>query len=131
MSHFTRIHTVVRDQTVLCDALRSLHYTFQEGQRVPIRGYQGNRETGQVVVDPGGAYDIGFQRQADESFTICADWWGVKQATPIREDEFLRQINRTYTHLMVRQQVMREGLIIEEERILPNGEIELVVAEPA
>ena len=29
----------------------------------------------------------------------------------------------------VKQQVLEQGLIIEQEKILPNGEIELVVCE--
>ena len=131
MSHFTRIKTVVRDQAVLCEALRGLHYNFKEGERVPIRGYAGNSEVGQVVVDTGSAYDIGFQRQQDDAFNVCADWWGVNLKTPIREADFLREVNRSYAHLMVRQQVVREGLIIESETVLPNGEIELVVVEAA
>ena len=76
MSHFTRVKTVIRDQVLLQDTLRQLHYRFQAGEQVTIRGYQGNSEHGQVVVDTGSKYDIGFQRQSDESFAVCADWWG-------------------------------------------------------
>ncbi len=36
---------------------------------------------------------------------------------------------RRCSHLAVKQQVIKQGLIIEEENILPNGEIELVVCE--
>lgn len=129
MSHFTRVQTVIRDRLLLEDTLRQLHYRFQSGERVPIRGYAGNTESGEVVIDTGSAYDIGFQRQADKSYAVCADWWGVRGHTPLREESFLQEINRTYAHLAVRRQVMQEGLIIEEERVLDNGEIELVVCE--
>ena len=129
MSHFTRVKTVIRDQVLLQDTLRQLHYRFQAGDRVPIRGYQGNTEYGQVVVDTGSAYDIGFQRQADESFAVCTDWWGVNNNTPLREESFLQQVNKTYAHLAVKQQVLASGYIIEDEVVLPNGEIELVVCE--
>lgn len=129
MSHFTRVKTVIRDQVLLQDTLRQLHYRFQAGERVPIRGYQGNTEYGQVVVDTGSAYDIGFQRQADESFAVCTDWWGVNNKTQLREESFLQQVNKTYAHLAVKQQVLASGYIIEDEVVLPNGEIELVVCE--
>lgn len=129
MSHFTRVQTVIRDRVLLEDTLRQMHHRFQSGERVPIRGYAGNTEYGQVVVDTGSRYDIGFQRQADESFAICADWWGVNGNTPIREESFTQQLNQTYAHLAVRRQVLKDGLIIEEERVLANGEIELVVSE--
>jgi len=131
MSHFTTIKTIIRDQALLCDALRRLHYNFQEGERVLIRGYQSNTAHGQVVVDTGCKYDIGFQRQEDQTFAVCTDWWGVHNNTQIKEAEFLRQVNQTYSHLAVRQQVQLQGYVIEEERVLENGEIELVVAEPA
>jgi hypothetical protein len=129
MSHFTRVKTVIRDQVVLEESLRQLHYDFRVGERLPIRGYMGNRETGQVVVNTGSAYDIGFQRQADDTFQICADWWGVQKDTAIREATFLQQLNQTYAYQVVKKQVVEDGYIIEDERVLDNGEIELVVAE--
>ncbi|HQC54061.1 MAG TPA: DUF1257 domain-containing protein [Lentisphaeria bacterium] len=129
MSHFTRMQTVIRDQVVLAESLRQLHYHFQEGERVLIRGYAGNKEYGQVVINTGSDFDIGFQRQADESFQICADWWGVQKDTSLRQENFLRQVNQTYAHLKVKRQVLEDGYIIEEERVLENGEIELVVSE--
>ena len=131
MSHFTTIRTVIRDKALLCDSLRHLHHNFQEGERVLIRGYQGNTAHGEVVVNTGCQYDIGFQRQQDQTFAVCADWWGVHNNTRIREAEFLRQINQTYQHLAVRRQVELHGYIVEEERVLANGEIEIVVSEPA
>jgi hypothetical protein len=129
MSHFTTIKTVIRNQVVLEDTLRSLHYNFQSGESVPIRGYQGNRTTGQVVINTGSDYDIGFQRQTDQTFAVCADWWGVQKSTAIREDEFLREVNQSYTHQNVKREVLALGHLIESEKVLENGEIEIVVCE--
>ena len=130
MSHFTTIKTVIREQVILAEALRNLHYRFQEGEQVLIRGYQNNTAYGQVVVDTGCKYDIGFQKQADDTFSVCTDWWGVQGNSQVKQDDFLRQVNRTYSHLAVRQQVVQQGYLIEEEKILANGEIEIVVCEP-
>ena len=130
MSHFSRVKTVIRDQVLLQDTLRQLHHRFQAGEQVTIRGFMGNTEHAQVVVDTGSQYDIGFQRQADESFAVCADWWGVRTNTALQEERFLQQVNQTYAHLAVKQQVLASGYIIKEEVHLPNGEIELVVCEP-
>jgi len=129
MSHFARVQTVIRDRALLEETLRQLHCRFQAGERVPIRGYQGNQESGEVVIDTGSDYDIGFQRQADQSFAVCADWWGVRNHTKLRQESFLQELNRTYAHLAVKRQVIKQGLIIEEENVLPNGEIELLVCE--
>lgn len=130
MSHFTTIKTVIREQVVLEDSLRQLHYDFKVGEALAIRGYQGNRTTGQVVVNTGSNYDIGFQRQEDRSFAVCADWWGVQGNTRLRQEDFLREVNQTYSHLAVKRQVLEQGYVIETEQVLENGEIELVVCEP-
>ncbi|MBI4938022.1 MAG: DUF1257 domain-containing protein [Nitrosomonadales bacterium] len=129
MSHFSQVQTVIRDQALLGEALRQLQFNFQSGEEMTINGYQGNTEQGVVVIKTGCRYDIGFQRQADGSFAVCADWWGIEFNTPIRQETFLQSLNRTYAHLAVKRQVLEQGLIIEQERILPNGEIELVVCE--
>jgi len=128
MSHFTRVQTVIRDQILLEEALRQLDYEFQSGEHLPIHGLD-NIKHGQVVIETGSHYDIGYQRQADQTYSICADWWGVQRNTKIRQEEFVEAVNRTYAHLIIKRQVLEQGLIIEEEKILPNGEIELVVCE--
>ncbi|CAK0744517.1 conserved hypothetical protein [Gammaproteobacteria bacterium] len=128
MSHFTRVKTMIRDQTVLEEALRQLNYEFQSGENLPIQGLE-NVKQGQVVIETGSRYNIGYQRQADQTYVICADWWAIQRNTPIRQESFMEEINRTYAHLIVKHQVLEQGLIIEEEKILPNGEIELVVCE--
>ena len=129
MSHFTTVKTVIRNVETLQETLRHLHYEFQAGDRLPIRGYRDNQQHGQVVINTGSKYDIGFQRQSDETFNVCADWWGVNGNTDIREKAFLEQLNQSYAHLTVRGQVENEGYRIEVERVLENGEIELVVCE--
>jgi len=129
MSHFTRVQTVIYDQVLLEESLRQLDYEFQTGEDIPIHGYQGNTESAQLVIHTGSRYDIGFQRQADQSFVVCADWWGVQRNCSIGQEDFVQKLNRTYAHLAVKRQVQEQGLIIEEEKVLENGDIELVVCE--
>jgi Protein of unknown function (DUF1257) len=129
MSHFTRVQTVIYDQELLEEALRQMGYDFLSGEGLAIRGYQGSTESAQVVIRPGGHYDIGFQRQPDQSFLVCADWWGVGRGCSIRQEDFIDRLSRTYAHLAVKRQVQAQGLIIEAERVLDNGDIELVVSE--
>ena len=61
MSHFVRIRTQIREQEHLVQALRDLHYQFQEGQNLVVNGFLGNKETAEVVVNTGSKYDIGFR----------------------------------------------------------------------
>lgn len=129
MSHFTKVKTVIQDHVILADALTELHYQFKIGETLPIRGYAGKVATGQVVVTTGCDYDIGFQRQENQSYDVCADWWGVQKGSTIRQEEFLNDVNRTYACLAIKKQVFEQGYIIEREAIKANGEIELVVCE--
>ncbi len=133
MSHFTKIRTVIREQERLCEALRELHHAFRQGESLSVRGYQGSTQTAQVVVQTGCSYDIGFQRQGDGSYDAVADWdWGIRReaAPQFQQDRFLAEVNQKYAHLAVRAEVRERGFIVEEERVLENGEIELVVCEP-
>jgi hypothetical protein len=129
MSHFTKVKTVIRDQEVLEESLRELDYQFRTGEDLTVRGYSGNRETAQVLVDTGSQYDIGFQRQPDENFQVIADWWGVEGNTSLRQESFLDEINRTYAYQTVRREVVEQGYLIEHEKVHENGEIEMVVVE--
>jgi len=133
MSHFTKVRTVIRDQERLCEALRALHHEFRQGENLTVRGFMGNTQTAQVVVHTGCNYDIGFQRQSDGTYGAVADWdYGIRrEAGPqFQQDRFLAEVNQRYAHLAVRQTAVERGFIVEEERVLPNGEIEIVVSEP-
>jgi hypothetical protein len=129
MSHFTRVQTIILDQVLLEEALHQMGYEYETGDDIAVRGHQGNTESAQLVIRLGSRYDIGFQRQDDQTYAVCADWWGVKRNSQIQQDAFIQKLNRTYAHVAVKHQALEQGLIIEEERVLENGDIELVVCE--
>lgn len=132
MSHFTTIRTIIRDRETLCEALRHLHREFRVGENLAVRGYQGRKERAEIVVPTGCAYDIGFRREADQTYGAVADWdFGIQcEASPqFQRDAFLQQINQAYARCGLVQQARVHGYVIEEERVLASGEIELVVSE--
>ncbi len=128
MSHFVRIQTQIREKEMLTRALRDLHYQYQEGQNLVVRGYSGNRETAEVVVNTGSEYDIGFQRK-QEVYEVVADWWGVQKDTPIRQENFLQQLNQEYARNIILDQAEEDYLLVEEERVLDSGEREIILIE--
>jgi hypothetical protein len=128
MSHFVRIHTQIREREHLIQALRDLHYQYQEGQDLAVRGWQGSRETAEVVVNTGSNYDIGFRRQA-EQYEVVADWWGVENNTTIRQQAFLAQVSQRYAYNLVKEQAREQYLVVEEERALENGDIVILLSE--
>ncbi len=128
MSHFVRIRTQIREREHLVQALRDLHHQFQEGENLQVRGWSGSRERAEVVVDTGSEYDIGFKRQAEE-YEVVADWWGVEGNTPIRQESFIREVNRQYAYNVIQDQVREQDLIVEEEQTLENGDTVIILSE--
>jgi hypothetical protein len=131
MSHFIHIRTEIREREHLISALRDLHHQFQvsttQTNDVLVRGYQGNQERAEIVVDTGTQYDIGFRRSA-ASYEVVADWWGVSQGR-IKQDTFLRQLNQQYARNIVIDQLRMEDRILLGEESLPDGSIRITVSE--
>ena len=136
MSHFLRIRTQITERQHLVQALRDLHYRFQEGQNLLIRGFAGNTERGEVVVDTGCKYDIGFRRSG-ENYEAVADWdWGIQRecklqvdGQPLRQDNFIAQIQRQYAYNIIRDQVREQNLIVEDEQTMENGDLVITLSE--
>jgi len=128
MSHFVKIRTQIREREHLVQALRDLHCQYREGANLVVRGYAGNREHAEVVVDTGSAYDIGFQRKGQE-YEVVADWWGVQGNTAIRQEAFVQQINRQYAYHVIHDQAREQNLIVEMEETLANGDVVIVLSE--
>ncbi|MBI1748713.1 MAG: DUF1257 domain-containing protein [Acidobacteria bacterium] len=128
MSHFVKVRTQIREREHLVQALRDLHYQFQVGENLVVRGWSGNRETAEVVVNTGSSYDIGFRRQAQE-YELVADWWGVEKDTRIRQKTFLEQVNQRYSYSLVKNQAREQNLIVEEEQTLENGDVVILLSE--
>jgi hypothetical protein len=128
MSHFVHIRTQIRERERLTQALRDLHYQFREGQNQALRGWQGNRETAEIVVDTGSPYDIGFRRQAEE-YEIVADWWGVERSTPIRQRQFVQDVSRQYSYNLIHAYAQERELPIESEEEQENGDLVIVLSE--
>ena len=134
MSHFTKVKTVIRDQAILCEALRQLHHQFREGENLIVRGYMGGTQTAQVVLNTGCHYDIGFQRQPDQTFDAVADWaYGVHRNADqrYRTDAWLAEVHQKCAQIAVLEKIREQGCVTEENRVLENGEIEVVAYIPA
>jgi len=124
--------TEIREREQLLATLRDLHYQHQTSPNqtndLLVRGYSGNQERAEVVVNTGSAYDIGFQKKTD-GYEVVADWWGVQNNTQIKQNAFIQQINRQYAYNVIRDQIREQDLIMEEERTLENGDVIITLSE--
>lgn len=132
MSHFIKIMTQIREREQLLAALRDLHYQHQASPNyandLVVRGYSGNRELAEVVVNTGCNYDIGFQRKT-EGYEVVADWWGVERNSQVRREQFIQQVNRQYAYNVIHDQVREQNLIVEEEQTFENGDTVIILSE--
>jgi hypothetical protein len=125
VSHFTRVKTQITDVEVLKRALGDLQYTVAENTLV--RGYQGKQEHAEVVVSPGGAYDIGFIKGSDGHFQVVADWWGVHKDNGLREQAFLNPVMQRYAYHTVVDQVAKQGFQVVQETVGTDSTVKLTV----
>ena len=128
MSHFVKIRTQIREREHLVAALRDLHYQFQVGENLVVRGFADGTERAEVVVNTGSKYDIGFRRTADQ-YEVVADWW-LEHSTPIRQQTFLQDLSQRYAYnVTMAQAVKQDDLIFESEQTLENGDVVLLFSE--
>ncbi len=73
MSHFTTIHTQIRDTTALQSAVQELGLELLEN--TTARGYANNQLQADYVIRLQGPYDVALQKNVDGSYGLTTDWW--------------------------------------------------------
>jgi len=123
MSHFSNIKTQIRNLTSLKAALNDLGIDWQEGDR-PVRGYQGQTRTAQIVVAQENNYDIGFSWNGNE-YELIADLQYWQQ--PLTVEGFLRKVSQGYAYHTVVNESSQQGFQVSEQQKNADGSIRLVV----
>ena len=125
MSHFTRVRTRITDREKLKLALGDLRHSYKED--TVVRGYMGQKLKADVVVSPGGAYDIGFEKAKDGSYQVVADWWGVTQECGLKEQDFLQPVVQRYAYHTVGEQVAKQGFQVVQETVGADPTVKVTV----
>ncbi|MGB3789175.1 MAG: DUF1257 domain-containing protein [Phormidesmis sp.] len=106
MSHFSTLRTKITDAEILKSSLCDLGVTVKTEEN--IRGYNGQNVRADIVAVLEGDYDIGWSRNADGSFDLIADLWGV--AKKHNQTELINSINQKYAVNKTLAEVKRPGL---------------------
>ncbi|NJK60127.1 MAG: DUF1257 domain-containing protein [Oscillatoriales cyanobacterium SM2_1_8] len=106
MSHFSTLRTKVTDAAILTSSLSDLGISVQTN--ADVRGYNGQRIRSDIVAILEGDYDLGWSRNADGSFDLIADLWGV--AKRHNQTELINAINQKYAINKTLSEVKRPGL---------------------
>ncbi len=129
MSHFTKCDLKITNLVALKRALADLGYTFAEAKNevgVEVRGYKGQKLNAELSIDMG-KYDIGVVKQADGTYEIVADWWGVETTRGVTEQEFVEEVNQKYAYQRVVIACEEQGYTLEETKNEEDGKIQLTM----
>lgn len=125
MSHFSQIKTKIRNPKFLQAALCDLGTSWKPGPH-PIRGYRGQEELADIVIEQQNGYDIGFRRNSETSeYELVADLQYWQQ--PLTVDGFLNQVTQRYAYHTVISETASQGFQISEQQKGEDGSIRLVV----
>ena len=106
MSHFSTLRTKITNSEILQSSLSDLGLSVKT--EANIRGYRGQNVRADIVAVLEGDYDIGWSRNADGSFDLIADLWGV--AKKHNQTELINSINQKYAVNKTLAEVKRPGL---------------------
>ena len=129
MSHFTSVKTKIKNMSMLRRILKELGYEYteaEEGQKVKVLGYQGQKTDADLVIHASKTYEIGVKQTA-EGMVFVADWWGVETTRGVSEEDFVNQITQRYAYHTVKEAVSAKGYTVQEEEVEENETIKIKV----
>jgi hypothetical protein len=114
MSHFSTLRTKISDAEILKSSLSDLGISVKVN--ADVRGYQNQKVRADIVASLEGDYDLGWSRNADGSFDLIADLWGV--AKRHNQTELINSINQKYAVNRTLNEVKRPGLSNANVKVL-------------
>jgi hypothetical protein len=123
MSHFSKIKTQIRNLSSLQTSLSELGIDWKAGPS-PVRGYQGQTRTAEVVINQDNNYDIGFSWNGQE-YELVADLQYWQQ--PWTVEGFLQRVTQGYAFHTVVNESAKQGFELAEQQKNEDGSIRLVV----
>jgi hypothetical protein len=125
MSHFSQIKTKLRNLSSLQLALSDTGIRWQAGPKT-VRGYQGDTETAEIVIEQDNGYDVGFkQNSATGNYELVADLQYWKQ--PLSVQGFLNQVTQRYAYHTILNESATQGFQVAEQAANEDGSIRLVL----
>lgn len=123
MSHFSQIKTQIRNLTSLQSALSDLGMNWKSGPR-EVRGYRGQTQAAEVVIEQNNGYDVGFAWNGHE-YELVADlqFWNLDNSV----DRFLSKVTQRYAYHTIVNESADKGFQVAEQQKNEDGSIRLVL----
>jgi hypothetical protein len=132
MSHFTTVQTKIRNLMRLEESLKDLKLNYtraEQGQKVHVKGYQGQTTEADLVVHISKQYEIGVNIDTETgNATFVADWEFVEIHSGYSQEEFTRKVSQRYAYHTVKEEVVKRGYSLEEETVDENNHIHVTVS---
>lgn len=125
MSHFSQIKTKLRSLPSLQQALDDAGVKWQSGPKC-VRGYKGDTETAEIVIEQDNGFDVGFKQNADTgNYELVADLQYWQQ--PLSVEGFLNRVTQRYAYHTVINESAGQGFQVSEKVDNEDGSIRLVL----
>ncbi len=125
MSHFSQIKTKLRNLSSLQLALSDAGVSWQSGPKA-VRGYQGDTETAEVVIEQANGYDVGFKRNEQTgNYELVADLQYWQQ--PLSVEGFINRVTQRYAYHTVINESANQGFQVAEQVDNKDGSVRLVL----
>jgi hypothetical protein len=129
VSHFTKVATKINDLVALRKALDQLGWKYKHSEQgVEVRGWRGQTTKAEMAIDMG-KYDVGVVKQADGTYSLEADWWGVETTRGLKEEEVVKELNAKYAYQRVVAAVEEQGYTIDQNAVQADGTVKLTVSK--
>jgi hypothetical protein len=123
MSHFSQIKTQIRNLTSLQAALSDLNLDWKSGP-TDVRGYKGQTQSAEIVLQQDNGYDVGFAWNGQE-YELVADlqFWNLDHSV----DRFLSKVTQRYAYHTIVNEGSQKGFQVAEQQKNEDGSIRLVL----
>jgi hypothetical protein len=123
MSHFSKIHTTLKDFDLLKQSLTDLSVKWDAHSQT-VRGYKEQTSFANLVIKQNNNYDIGFTWNGFE-YQLVADLQFWQQ--PWSVESFLDKISQRYAYNSIVKSTKEQGFETVEEVNQNNGTIKLTL----
>ena len=123
MSHFSKIHTTLKDLNLLKQSLTDLSVQW-DAKSQTVRGYKEQTSFANLVIKQNNNYDIGFTWNGFE-YQLVADLQFWQQ--PWSVESFLDKVSQRYAYNSIIQATKKQGFETVEEINQDNGTIKLTL----
>ncbi|MGB3560020.1 MAG: DUF1257 domain-containing protein, partial [Geitlerinemataceae cyanobacterium] len=89
-----------------------------------VRGYRGQTQTAEVVIEQKNGYDIGFSWNGQE-YELVSDLQYWQQSLPV--DRFVSKVTQRYAYETVTVETAKQGFQVSERQENQDGSIRLVL----